>query len=74
MTNGIRDAASGPGEFPHTSAPATEQEAEERIDDALRMTFPASDPPAWAGGGPRPAPTGDDSDDRRRPIHEIENP
>lgn len=39
-------------ERPPKGTPAR-KEAEERIDDALDMTFPASDPPAWPSRGSR---------------------
>lgn len=47
----------------------TEEEREKRIDESLKDSFPASDPPSHSGavpGGPRRNRTGSDADDKKR--------
>ncbi|MGU7780754.1 hypothetical protein [Burkholderia sp. PU8-34] len=45
-------ASSAPGPFPQAASPRkpSDDKTEERIDEGLEETFPASDPPAIGGG------------------------
>ncbi|MGS0891185.1 hypothetical protein ACVBGC_01295 [Burkholderia stagnalis] len=65
-------SAAGPHHSFASSRPPSEDKTEERIDEGLEETFPASDPPA-VGGATRIDPT-QPSDERGRRTPDVPPP